>query len=103
MLNFLLILLVGWPAIIVTIILAVLGLIRHNYRFLVWAAILSFPFSWYLSGFPSIRSPMFLTPVLIFGSAWAMRFEKEMLAWILAIVFFMSILLLIFALAAGAG
>ena len=103
MLNFLLILLVGWPAIIVTIILAVLGLIRHNYRLLVWAAILSFPFSWYLSGFPLIRSPMFLTPVLIFGSAWAMRFDKEMLAWILAIVFFMIILLLIFALAAGAG
>ena len=103
MLNFLLILLVGWPAIIVTIILAVIGLVRRDYRLLVWAAILSFPFSWYLSGFPLIRSPMFLTPVLIFGSAWAMRFQKEMLSWILEIVFFMIIILLIFALAAGAA
>jgi hypothetical protein len=46
---------------------------------------------------------MFLTPVLIFGSAWAMRFQKEMLSWVLAIVFFMIILLLIFALVAGAS
>ncbi len=34
MLNFLLILLVGWPAIVVTLILAVIGLIRNNYLFL---------------------------------------------------------------------
>lgn len=101
MLNLLLILLVGWPAITTTLILVILGLIRSNYRLLVWAAILAFPFSWYLSGFPAIRSPMFLTPVLIFCSAWAMRYDKQMLAWLIAIPFFLTIILLMFVLLAG--
>ena len=102
MLGFLLSLLAGWPAIIVTVILAIYGLLRNNYRFLLAAAILAVPFSWYLSGFPVVRSPIFLAPVLVFGAAWAMRYGREMLAWILAIPFFLVIILLLFALAAGA-
>jgi len=71
MIEFLLILLVGWPAIILTVILAGIGLLRNNYRFLVAAAILAFPFSWYLSGVPVIRSPVFLLPLLLLGSPYA--------------------------------
>jgi hypothetical protein len=103
MLDFLLSLLVGWPAILVSVILAILGLARSNYRFLVAAAIVAFPFSWYLSGFPLVRSPIILTPLLVFGAAWAMRYDRIMLAWILAIPYFLVIVLLLFALAAGAG
>jgi hypothetical protein len=50
-----------------------------------------------------IRSPIFLTPVLLFGSAWAMRYGREMLAWILAIPFFLVVLLLLFAVGSGAS
>ena len=103
MLDFLLSLLAGWPAITIAVILAVYGLVRNNYRFLLGAAILAVPFSWFLSGFPVIRSPIFLTPVLIFGAAWAMRYGREMLAWILAIPFFLVVLLLLFALGSGAS
>lgn len=101
MLDFFLILLVGWPAILVTVVLTIMGLLRNDYRFILWAAILAFPYSWYLAGFPSIRSPMFLTPVLIFCSAWAMRYDRQMLAWILAIPFFLVIFLLLLVLLAG--
>jgi hypothetical protein len=101
MLDLLLILLVGWPAITVSVVLAGIGLFKSNYRFLLWSAILAFPFSWYLAGFPSIRSPVFLTPVLVFCSAWAMRYDKQMLAWILGIPFFLVVLLLLFVLMAG--
>lgn len=103
MLDLFLILLVGWPAILVTVILTIIGLLRNDYRLILGAAILAFPFSWYLSGFPSIRSPMFLTPVLIFCSAWAMRYDRQMLAWILAIPFFLIIILLLLVLLAGGG
>jgi hypothetical protein len=96
MLDFLLIILVGWPAIVVTVILAATGLLRNNYRFLVWAAILAFPFSWYLSGFPAISSPAFLLPLLLFGSGFLMFRGREMLAWIVAVPFFLTILLLLF-------
>ena len=101
MLDFLLSLLVGWPAIVTTVILAAYGLVKNNYRFLVGAAILAVPFSWFLSGFPVVRSPIFLTPVLIFGSAWAMRYGREMVAWLLAIPFFLVVILLLFAIASG--
>ena len=101
MLDFFLIALVGWPAIIITVILAIIGLVKKDYRFFVGAAILAFPFSWYLSGFPLIRSFTFLLPLLPFGAGYAMRRDNEMVAWILAIIYFLAILLLLFAVIAG--
>jgi hypothetical protein len=100
MLNFLLNLLVGWPAITVTLILAGIGLFRSDYRFLIAAAILAFPFSWYLSGFPAIRSPVFLLPLFPFGSSYLMFRQHEMLAWLLAVPFFLAILLLYYVILA---
>ena len=99
MLGFLLSLLVGWPAILVTVILALIGLIKSNYRFLFAAAILALPYAWYLSGFPVIRSPAFLLPTLLFGSSYALFRTREMIAWLLAIPFFLAILLLFFVVA----
>jgi hypothetical protein len=96
MLNFLLIFLVGWPAIVTTLILAVIGLLRNNYLFLLGAAILAFPFSWYLSGFPRISSPVFLLPLFLFGSSYLMFREREMLAWLIAVPYFLAILLLFY-------
>jgi hypothetical protein len=100
MLNFLLNLLVGWPAILVTLVLAIIGLLRNNYRYLLGAAILAFPFSWFLSGFPFISSLCFLLTVLLFGSSYLMHRGREMLAWIIAIPYFLSILLLFYVILA---
>ena len=100
MLNFLLNFLVGWPAITVTLILAGIGLFRSDYRFLIAAAILAFPFSWYLSGFPAIRSPVFLLPLFPFGASYLMFRQHEMLAWLLAVPFFLAILLLYYVILA---
>jgi hypothetical protein len=101
MLNFILNALVGWPAIITSLILATMGLLRRDYRFLVGAAILAFPFSWYLSGFPYIRSLFFLLPLLPFGAGFAMRKDHEMLAWLAAIPYYLAIILVLFAVLAG--
>ena len=100
MLNILLILLVGWPAILITLILAVIGLLRNNYLYLLGAAILAFPFSWYLSGFPRISSPVFLLPLFLFGSSYLMFREREMLAWLIAVPYFLAILLLFYVILA---
>ena len=101
MLDFFLIILVGWPAIIATVILAALGLFRSNYRFIIAASILAVPFSWYLSGFPIIRSPAFLLPAILLASAFALYRKHEMIAWIIAVPFFLSILLLFYVILAG--
>src|SRR5690349_13523553 len=96
MLDFLLILLVGWPAIVVTVVLAAIGLFRNDFRFLLGAAILAFPSAWYLSGFPRLNSPVFLLPLFLFGSSYLMSRHREMLAWIVAIPYFLAILLLFY-------
>jgi hypothetical protein len=98
--NILAQLLFGWPAILVTVIFAGIGLFRNNYRYLVWAAILAFPFSWFLSGFPLVRSPAFLLPLFLFGAGYAMYSGREMFAWILAVPFFLAILLLFYVILA---
>lgn len=105
MINFVLWLFLGWPAILMTFGLAAVGLLRRDFRFLVAGAILSFPFSLALSGFPSVTFPAFCNsflPLLLFGSGFFMSRGREMLAWITAIPFFLAILLLWFAAQAGA-
>ena len=101
MLNLLFSLFVGWPAILVSLGLAMYGLFKNNYRFLAASAFLAVPFSWFLSGFPVVRSPVFLAPVLLFSAAWALRRGSEMLAWFLVIPFFLMILLLVYVLYNG--
>jgi hypothetical protein len=90
----------GWPAIIASVGLVIAGLWRRNYKFLVIAAIMAVPFSWYLSGFPIVKSPIFLLPVLVLSSAYAQYTEHEMIAWLLAVPYFLAILLLFFMVSA---
>src|SRR5215510_13757935 len=103
MLNILIAIFFGWPAILATVILAAIGLFRANYRFVVAASIMAFPFSWFLSGFPIIRSPAFLLPVILLASAYALYRKHEMIAWLIAIPFFLAILLLFYVILAGNG
>ena len=84
----------GWPAVLVTLILAAIGLFKNNFRFLVAAALLATPFSWLLSGFPVIRSPAFLLPLLLFTSGYFVYRGREMLAWLVAVPYFLTIWLL---------
>ena len=100
MLNFILALFLGWPVILITLILATVGLIRRDFRFLVASAFLSFPYSLALGGFPSVSFPAFCNsflPLLLFGSGFFMSRGREMLAWLTAIPFYLAILLLWFA------
>jgi hypothetical protein len=101
MLNFLASLFLGWPAILVTVVLALIGLFRRDFRFLVIAAIVAVPFSWALSGLPLVTFPACLSsflPLLLFTSGFLIFSKHEMLAWILSIVFFLTVLLLVFTL-----
>ena len=103
MLNFLSGLFLGWPAILVTLVLATIGLLKRDFRFLVGAAILAFPFSLAVSGFPSVSFPAFCNsflPLLLFASGFFMSRDKEMVAWLLAIPYYLVIILLMFAVAA---
>ncbi|HVN16544.1 MAG TPA: hypothetical protein VMT73_12440 [Anaerolineales bacterium] len=100
MLNIIIAIFVGWPAIMATIILAGIGLFRRDYRFIVAGAILAVPFSWFLSGFPIIHSLVFLLPVLLLASAFALYRDHEMIAWLIAVPYFLTILFLYYTIVA---
>jgi hypothetical protein len=73
----------GWPAILLSLLISIIGLLWGKPRLLVLAGALAVPFSWYLSGYPAIRTPAVLLPVFQFGAGWALRSEKKVLAWVL--------------------
>jgi hypothetical protein len=73
----------GWPAIIATLLVTVAGLAWKRYWLLLVGALLFFPVSLYLSGIPAIRGlGLFLTAFLV-GAAFAVRARKLPLAWLL--------------------
>ena len=100
MLNIILSLFLGWPAILATLIIVTAGLLRRDHRFLVAAAILSFPFSLSIGGFPTVSFPAFCNtflPLLLFGSGFFLSRGREMFAWLFAIPFYLAVILLWFA------
>jgi hypothetical protein len=103
MINTIISLFVGWPGILATLILSSIGLFKANYRLLIAAAILAFPFAWFISGFPVVHSPAFLLPVFILGSAFAVYRGHEMIAWLVALPFYLTILFLYYTILVQQG
>ena len=98
MIEFLFVLLLGWPAIIVCAVVCVTGLFRKDYRLITLSGLISIPFCWLLSGFPQqIGSPMFFAPLLLFLAGGAMSRKWDIAAWLLAVPFLLLLLLLLSA------
>jgi hypothetical protein len=70
----------GWPAIITSILLSMAGVWLKKPMFLVVAGIVCIPFTYYLSGF---RNPAVILPLFQFGSAYAIARQKNLIAWLL--------------------
>jgi hypothetical protein len=70
----------GWPAIITSILLSIAGVWLKKPALLVTAGIVCIPFTYYLSGF---RTPAVVLPLFQFGSAYAVTRQKNLLAWLL--------------------
>ncbi len=79
--------LLGWPAILVSIALSVVGIVRNRPAWLVVAAIIVVPISLYLFGTPRISWIALAFPVLLFGASIAIRRSLPWLAWSLLVPF----------------
>jgi hypothetical protein len=79
--------LLGWPAILVSIALSVAGIVRNRPAWLVVAAIIVVPISLYLFGTPRISWIALAFPVLLFGASMAIRRSLPWLAWLLLVPF----------------
>ena len=79
--------LLGWPAILVSLALSVMGIVLGRSAWLIVAAIIVVPFSLYLFGTPRFVWIALLLPVLLFGASIAIRRSLPLLAWSLFIPF----------------
>lgn len=73
----------GWPFIILSLLLAVTGVIMKRPALLVAGALFFVPPAWYLSGYPAIRWLGMLLPVFILGAAYYVKQGKAVIAWAL--------------------
>ena len=73
----------GWPFIILSLLLAVTGVIMKRPALLVAGAVFFVPPAWYLSGYPSIRWFGILLPVFMLGAAYYVKRGKAGIAWAL--------------------
>ncbi len=81
------VILFGWPAILMAIVLSVMGIVGTRPKWLVVAAIVIIPFSLYLAGTPRFRWIALVFPLLLFGASIAVRRSHLWLAWTLFVPF----------------
>jgi hypothetical protein len=77
----------GWPAVIVTLLLSVAGIARKKPSLLVIATIVVIPFSYYLMGSPRFGLVGLAIPLLLLGSSIAVHRRHLALAWMLLVPF----------------
>ena len=73
----------GWPAILLSIALSAVGIVRKRPKWLVVAAIVALPFSLYLVGSPAFRWFGLAVPFLLVGAGIASYYGKTRVAWTL--------------------
>ncbi len=71
----------GWPAIIATILLSIVGLILKKPALLIITGFVCIPFTYYASN--GLQNPFVVLPLLQFGSAFAVARQKQHIAWLL--------------------
>jgi hypothetical protein len=83
------ILLFGFPAVIVSLLISVIGVWKEKPWLVLIGAVLFLPFSYYLFGSPALHGFPALLPLSYFGSAAAVYAKKKALAWILLLPAFL--------------
>jgi hypothetical protein len=73
----------GWPAIITSILFSIAGVWLNKPALLVAAGFIGIPFAAYLTA--ASPYPGLLLPFFQFGSAYAVKREKTLIAWLLIV------------------
>lgn len=76
---------IGWPAILSSLALSVLGIVRRDSRWMIGGAALSLGFAWYLTGWPPqvLRTLGYALPFLHLGGGVAVWRGMPWVAWVL--------------------
>lgn len=73
----------GWPGIISSLVISIIGVITRRVRLVLLGGILAIPFSWYIAMTPLFGNWGFIFPVTLAGAAIATRQRVNWLAWVL--------------------
>ena len=73
----------GFPAVILSLLVSVIGVLTQRYWLVIIGAILFAPFSYYLSGSPGLAGLPILLPGFQVGSAVAVREKNKLWSWLL--------------------
>lgn len=82
-----LVLLIGWPGIITSLILSAGGIIKNKPAMLVMGAVFAVPISWYLNKSPRFEDYGIILPIFQLGAAMALHRRIVWLAWVLLLPF----------------
>lgn len=91
------------PVFILALLVAILGLWRKDFRFLIVAAVLSLPLSFYLQGNSDLGLLVWAIPLTLSISAYSLKVEKVRLAWVMFLPSVLLFLMLAIALFAWLG
>lgn len=80
--EFLVILIFGWPAVLASLTLAIVGIITKRPVLVIAGGLLAAPHAYYLSGSPKIGIAGLLLPLSYIGSAISVRYRIFWLAWL---------------------
>jgi hypothetical protein len=83
-----LIILAGWPLVLLAVALIIGGLIRGKSSWIWSASIVALPMSLYLAATPLFGYLGLALPVMLVASGFAVRRNARMLAWMLALPYF---------------
>jgi hypothetical protein len=84
----------GWPVIITSILFSIAGVWLKKPTLLVVAGIVCIPLTYYLSGY---GTPAVILPLFQFGSAYAVKHQKTLMAWLLIAPMILSAVTLAYA------
>jgi len=83
--GFLVVLIFGFPAVFLSLLVSAIGVVKEKYWLVIIGAVLFIPFSYYMNGaFGGSGFPMLL-PLLQMGSAAAVYEKNKLWAWLLLV------------------
>jgi hypothetical protein len=85
----------GWPMIVVSILLSIIGVWLKKPAFLVAAGVIGIPFAAYITAATSL--PGLLLPAFQLGAAYSVKRQKDLFAWVLIAPMILVALLLAYA------
>ena len=83
------VLIFGFPAVFVSLLVSVIGILKEKYWLVIIGALLFLPFSYYLNGATRNSGWPYLLPLLQIGSAAAVREKNKLWAWLLLLPAFL--------------